>query len=91
MKLIGENKLLKMEVKNSVKLRLVHEIDKLIFDIEKNDWQNETELRGARNDADFVHEDGCYFFNILGHSIMILIEFDVDGEAAVVWAGNDHD
>jgi len=62
-------------------------IDKLIEDIEENDWKNQTELNELRSDADCVHSDGFYFFNISVHRTMILIEFH-DGEASVVWLGN---
>ena len=62
-------------------------IDKLIEDIEENDWKNQTELNESRPDADCVHSDGFCFFNISVHRTMILIEFD-DGEASVVWLGN---
>jgi len=62
-------------------------IAKLIEDIEENDWKNQTELNELRSDADCVHSDGFYFFNISVHRTMILIEFD-DEEASVVWLGN---
>lgn len=62
-------------------------IAKLIKDIEENEWKNQTELNESRSDADCVHSDGFYFFNISVHRTMILIEFD-DEEASVVWLGN---
>lgn len=61
-------------------------IDQLIKDIDENNWKNQTELIKARKDADNVHSDGFFFFNINIHRTMILIEFD-DIEATVVWAG----
>ncbi len=45
-------------------------------------------MKEARPDADIVHSDGFYFFNLNIHRTMILIEFDEDGEATVVWAGS---
>lgn len=62
-------------------------IDQLIKDIDENNWKNQTELNQTRKDADKVHSDGFYFFNINIHRTMILIEFD-DNEATVVWAGS---
>lgn len=61
-------------------------IDKLIKDIDENDWKNQIDLNKTRTDADNVHSDGFYFFDINIHRTMILIEFQ-DGEATVVWAG----
>lgn len=61
-------------------------IDKLIKDINENNWKDQTELNKTRLDADNVHSDGFYFFNINIHRTMIMIEFS-DREATVVWAG----
>lgn len=61
-------------------------IVKLITDIESNKCQNEKDLRKNRPDADCVHSDGFYFFNLNVHRTMILIEFDED-EASIVWTG----
>ena len=58
-------------------------IDKLIKDIEDNDWEDQNELNKTRPDADNIHSEGFYFFNINIHRTMILIEFD-DEEATVV-------
>ena len=44
-------------------------------------------LNALRPDADCVHEDGFYFFDIHVHRTLILIEFDENGEATVVWVG----
>ncbi len=43
----------------------------------------------TRNDADKVHPDGFYFFNLNEHRTMVLVEF-VDSLATIVWCGN-HD
>ncbi len=61
-------------------------IDQLIKDIEDNYWKDQSEINKTRPDADNVHSDGFYFFNINIHRTMILIEF-ADEEATVVWAG----
>ena len=65
---------------------MVKAIDRLIEDIDDNYWKDQTELSKTRPDADNVHGDGFYFFNINIHRTMILIEFS-DKEATVVWAG----
>jgi len=42
------------------------------------------------NDADCIHNDGFYFFNISIHRSLILIELDEEGEATILWVGS-HD
>lgn len=91
MRLIGKNKLQKLKAKNKGNKALCEEIDMLISDFENNQWKNEQELKQDRADADCVHNDGFYFFDIAVHRAMILVEFDDDGEATVVWAGNHQD
>jgi mRNA interferase HigB len=86
MRLTGKKVLEKLKRKNTGNVFLVHAIDKLIKDIDENDWKNQTELYKTRSDADNVHSDGFYFFDIHVHRTMILIEFS-DNEATVVWAG----
>jgi mRNA interferase HigB len=55
--------------------------------IEVSNWANEEELKSVRPDADCVHSDGFYFFNLTIHRTLILIEFDEEDEATVVWTG----
>jgi hypothetical protein len=43
-----------------------------------------------RNDAEKVHPDGFYFFNLTAHRTLILIEFS-DNESTIVWCGNHKD
>lgn len=62
-------------------------IKKLIKDIEKAEWENFVEMKSERSDADNVHLDGFYFFDINVHRTMVLILFD-DLEATIVWAGS---
>lgn len=88
MRLIGKKRLEKLKRKNKGNSPLVLEIDNLIKDIEENDWENQSELKVIRKDADCVHSDGFYFFNISIHRTLILIEFEEDGDATVVWVGN---
>jgi mRNA interferase HigB len=87
MRLTNKKALEKLKRKNKGNTPLANAIDKLIKDIEENEWKNQTELNVSRSDADCVHSDGFYFFNISIHRTMILIEFD-GGEASVAWLGN---
>ena len=88
MRLIGKKQLEKLKRKNKGNTPLVLEINNLIKDIEESNWKNQTELKAVRKDADCVHSDGFYFFNISIHRTLILIEFEEDGDASVVWVGN---
>ena len=87
MRLVNKKILVKLKRKNRGNVPLTKAIDKLIEDINDNDSKDQTELNKTRTDADNVHSDGFYFFNINIHRTMILIEFE-DDEATVVWAGN---
>ena len=68
---------------------MVSAIDKLISDIESASWKKKIDIMMFRTDADCVHSDGFYFFNMHIHRTMILIAFE-DNEATVIWAGS-HD
>jgi mRNA interferase HigB len=87
MRLIGKHKLEKLKRKNRGNISLTREIDQLIVDIEMNEWKSKAELKTTRSDADCVHSDGFYFFNLNVNRTMILLEFE-EGEASVVWVGN---
>ena len=89
MRIVGKKIILKIKKKNIGNRKLWSEIDKLISELEGFDpsYQN---LKDIREDADCVHSDGFYFFNINIHRTLILIEFDEEGEATIVWAGS-HD
>ena len=89
MRLTGKKKLEKLKRKNIGNTKLVQEIEKLINDIQENDLSDIDTLKKTRPDADCVHSDGFYFFNIHIHRTLILIEID-DGEATVAWVGT-HD
>ncbi|MGM0479577.1 MAG: type II toxin-antitoxin system HigB family toxin [Bacteroidota bacterium] len=89
MRLTGKKKLEKLKRKNIGNAKLVQEIKKLVNDIEENDLSDIDELKKIRPDADCVHNDGFYFFNINIHRALILMEID-DGEATVAWVGT-HD
>ena len=87
MRLTGKKILEKLKRKNKGNSKLVKAIDKLISDIEDNDWKNEEEFRETIKDADRVHNDGFYFININIHRTLVLIEFDDEGEATIIWSG----
>lgn len=59
---------------------------KLTEDLEnfKPEKQN---LKEIRDDADCVHSDGFYFFDINIHRTLVMVELDEEGEATIVWAG----
>lgn len=86
MRLINKKILEKLKRKNKGNTILIKAIDHLVDDIHSNDWLNQSELALSRKDADSVHNDGFYFFDIGVHRTMILIEF-IENEATVVWAG----
>ncbi|MEX1191399.1 MAG: type II toxin-antitoxin system HigB family toxin [Brumimicrobium sp.] len=86
MRLTGKKKLEKLKRKNIGNTKLVQEIEKLINDIEENDFNDVNELNKKRPDVDCVHNEGFYFFDINTHRTLILIEID-DGEATVTWVG----
>ena len=86
MRLLNKKLLLKFKRKSRGNRRLDREIDSLIDAIEIGTWKNQLQLKRIRPDADCVHADGFYFFNISIHRAMILIEFE-DNEASMVWVG----
>lgn len=87
MRLTNKKLLEKFKRKNRGNFPLRKAIDQLIKDILENQWSDQKELSATRKDADQVHGDGFYFFDINIHRTMILIEFH-DLEATAVWAGS---
>lgn len=87
MNLLNKRKLLKLAKKNQGNKKLTEAIKKLIEDIESAEWKNSLEIKDERPDADNVHPEGFYFFNISIHRTMILIVFE-ESEASIVWTGN---
>lgn len=86
MRIIGKKILLKIKKKNIGNVKLCQEIDKLITDLE-GFKPYEKSISDVRRDADLVHVDGFYFFDIHIHRTLILVEIDEEGEATIVWAG----
>jgi len=89
LELLRKNKLLKLKIKNQGNIKLIKAIDRLIYDIENAKWEKPLEIKEARPDADCVHSDGFYFFDLNVHRTMILVAFE-DNEAVVIWVGS-HD
>jgi hypothetical protein len=86
MRIIGKKIIVKIKIKNNGNQKLCKAIDQLVSDLEQFN-PNGSLLRDVRPDADCVHNDGFYFFNIHIHRALILIEMDDEGEATIVWAG----
>ncbi|MBL7890883.1 MAG: type II toxin-antitoxin system HigB family toxin [Bacteroidia bacterium] len=101
MEFVSKQKLLKLKKKNRGNIPLQEAVDKLIKDIEEAKWKSKTDVKASRIDADCVHNDGFFFFNINVHRTMVLLEFSIEddqsiedkkddsyqGEASVVWVG----
>ncbi len=87
MELLRKDKLVKLKKKNKGNKKLILAVDKLILDIEKANWKNSVDIKLTRPDADKIHSDGFYFFNLNIHRTMILIVFDEE-EAIIIWAGS---
>lgn len=86
MRVLGKKIILKVKKKNIGNKKLCDEIDKLIEDLE-NFKPEEQNLKEIRDDADCVHSDGFYFFDINIHRTLVMVELDEEGEATIVWAG----
>ena len=87
MRLIGKKKLEKLRKKSRGNAKLSQAIDALIKAIETNNWTSGIELNETRPDADCVHNDGFYFFELNIHRTLILMEVGDESEATVVWIG----
>ena len=70
--------------------KLKDEINNLIDTIENSTWSSPEEIKSSRPDADRVHPNGFYFFNISSDRTMILIELEED-RASIVWCGTHDD
>lgn len=86
MRVLGKKTILKLKKKNIGNRKLCDEVDKLLKDLEKFN-PKQSVLTEVRKDADCVHSDGFYFFNINIHRTLILIELDDDGDATIIWTG----
>jgi hypothetical protein len=88
MRVTGKKILAKLKLKQRGNSRLLNEIDLLIHDLESNEFTSFEDLKKVRIDADKVHNEGFYFFNIHIHRTLILMEMNKTGEATIVWAGS---
>lgn len=79
--------MLKLKAKNRGNRSLCQEIDTLIECIQSSNWKDPFELINIRPDADKVHNEGFYFFDLDVHRTLIMIEFNPQ-EANVVWVGS---
>jgi mRNA interferase HigB len=91
LRITNKHILAKLVKKNQGNSKLVNAVKQLISDIEKSNWQTPHDLTQERPDADCVYGGEFYFFNINIHRTLILIEFEENGEATIVWAGNHDD
>ena len=90
MNIVNKNILIKLLRKNRGNAKLIRSVNQLIQDIEENSWLNPHDIIKLRPDADCVYGGEFYFFDNNIHRTLILIEFETNGEATIVWAGN-HD
>jgi len=88
--IVNKHILIKLLRKNRGNAKLIKSVNQLIQEIEENSWANPLEIIKLRPDADCVYGGEFYFFDINIHRTLILIEFEPNGEATIVWAGN-HD
>ncbi|MEN6353387.1 MAG: type II toxin-antitoxin system HigB family toxin [Bacteroidales bacterium] len=91
MKVTNKYILAKLIKKNRGNSKLVKAVQQLLTDIEESDWKTPLDLIEKRPDSDCVYGGEFYFFNINIHRTLILIEFEENGEATIVWAGSHDD
>jgi mRNA-degrading endonuclease HigB of HigAB toxin-antitoxin module len=89
LELIRKDKLLKLKLKHRGDIRLFTAIDLFMDDILKADWKNKNDIFRDRPDANCVHSDGFYFFDLSTYRTMVILFFD-DQKVYVIWAGS-HD
>lgn len=89
MKLLNQKLLKKHLNKNRGNKSLVKAIKKLIEDFESNSIKSIEDLVEIRTDADKVHPNNIFFFNLKDHRTMIVVVFEED-ESTILWCGN-HD
>ncbi|OYT12013.1 MAG: addiction module toxin RelE [Bacteroidetes bacterium 4572_112] len=87
MDLLQKRILIKLKKKNRGNSKLIDAIDKLMSDIETANWSKPIDIKINRPDADNIHSDGFYFFDLNVHRTMVLIIFE-DNEATIIWAGS---
>jgi mRNA interferase HigB len=88
MPLIGRSKLEKLKAKHKGNQKLVLAINQLIIFLEKGSWKSKEELKAERQDADCVHADGFYFFDLELHRVLVQINFKEIDDKTIVWVGS---
>lgn len=91
MRLTQKSILLKVKQKNTGNIKLCKSNDDLISIIEDKSWKSKDDILRDRPDADQVHSDGFYFFDISIHRTLMILELREDGEATIIWAGTHDD
>lgn len=87
MRILNKKLLIKFVKKNLGNKILKREVDKLLKELSEHRSLDSQNLKYLRPDADKIHSDGFYFFNISKERTMILIEFE-ENEGTIVWVGN---
>lgn len=88
MELHGKTKLIKLKLKSRGNLLLTKAIDDLLYTIGTKHWTSKKDVLADRKDADQVHPDGFYFFDLHLYRTLILLELDTTAEATIVWVGS---
>src|SRR4051812_725166 len=81
----------KLRRKNKGNVKLIKAIKDLVDSLENHQFNDWEALKAVCKDADKVHNEGFYFFNIHVHRTMILIELEPEAEATIVWVGSHQD
>jgi len=94
-RLVGLRHLVKLKRKNRGNAGLAKAIDQLVDDIKEAAWKSKEDVIADRADADQVHSDGFYFFDLNIHRTMALVELcnsdeTETGTVSILWAGS-HD
>lgn len=79
--------LIKLKFKNRGNIKLCCAVDQLLLNLQEKNWQTKEEIKNDRPDADQVHSEGFYFFDISLHRTLVLILFEDAGEATIIWVG----
>lgn len=79
---------MKLKRKNIGNVQLTKTVDKFIEIVEGVEWKTELDIKKYRNDADNVHNQGFYFFD-LSRAFRTLCSVSIkDKEVDVVWTGS---
>ncbi len=82
----NKTKLTELKRKNLGNKRLIQAVNQLIEDLEGGSITSIDELIKLRKDADRVHSQGFYFFDLHIHRTLVLIQL-IEGDATIVWTG----